>query len=115
MENCIELHNVKFNNVFTDQCRSCLYLRIWISLVCLHCGVSWVSRMLLLFKQAQEDPPSDRSPGEPPAESSTQAGSTKQSSETDEAGNVSQSHNLEDASAGETAEPTTEPKAEVKR
>ncbi|CAI5787695.1 dnaJ homolog subfamily C member 21 [Podarcis lilfordi] len=63
---------------------------------------------------AQEDPPSDKSPGEPPAELSTQAGSTKQSSETDEAGNVSQSHNLEDASAGETAEPITEPKAEVK-
>ncbi|XP_053264626.1 dnaJ homolog subfamily C member 21 [Podarcis raffonei] len=62
----------------------------------------------------QEDPPSDKSPGEPPAEFSTQAGSTKQSSETDEAGNVSQSHNLEDASAGETAEPTTEPKVEVK-
>ncbi|XP_033019756.1 dnaJ homolog subfamily C member 21 [Lacerta agilis] len=65
-------------------------------------------------KMAQEHPPSDRSPGEPPAEESTQAGSTKQSSETDEAGNVSQSHNLEDASAEETAEPTTEPKAEVK-
>ncbi|XP_034956439.2 dnaJ homolog subfamily C member 21 [Zootoca vivipara] len=63
---------------------------------------------------AQEDPPSDRNLGEPPAEESTQAGSTKQSSETDEAGTVSQKHNLEDASTGETAEPKAEVKSSMK-